>query len=88
MTIKLPKELTLEERREFWRNYDKWVEWFGAELVDAELLELRVEDIVSLHPVVLKGSRDPKYPGGKYLGTDWQTVELCHPLDSSYTKWS
>lgn len=49
----LPRELSMEDRRLFWRNYDKWCALFTPELVDEQLAKLSVMSIVDeqLYPL-------------------------------------
>ena len=50
----LPNELSLEDRRLFWRNYDKWCAMFSAPEVDEQLMKLSVMSIVDERNVPLR----------------------------------
>lgn len=43
---RLPDDLSLEDRRAYWCNYDKWCALFSRAEVDAQLMALSVHDIV------------------------------------------
>ena len=51
-------DLSLEDRRLFWRNYDDFAALFGAEYIDAGLMTLKPTNIVSIHNAPLEGPDD------------------------------
>jgi hypothetical protein len=72
----LPNELSLNDRRLFWRNYDKWCAMFTQPLVDAQLMGLSVTSIVDEYKVPLRDAygkprqgREPGFQPHRKMGT-------------------
>lgn len=93
--IKIPNELTIEQRRKYFHANDQMAKYFGQEMVDRELSKLRVEDLLELiempykldqygHPIktaALAGSWN-------YMGEEWRHIDggpkkLCQVYLSS-----
>lgn len=64
------EELSLEDRRLFWRNYDKIVALFGAEKIDEGLMALKPSDIVEIYAAPLEGPTQP-FGRNDYSGKCW-----------------
>lgn len=62
----LPIELSLEDRRLFWRNYDRWCALFTQPLVDEQLMKLSVMSIVDEFKSPLRDAYDRPRQGGCY----------------------
>ena len=59
-------DLSLEDRRTFWRAYESLSALFGAEAIDTGLMSLRPTEVVEIYASPLDG---PRYPGcGSYSG--------------------
>lgn len=67
--IRIPEELSLSERQEYWKNYKLLTQYFPQDLVDEALLSLEVKEIVeeyALATVDVRGRRHyPSKPYGK-----------------------
>ena len=59
-------ELSLEDRKIFWRVYESLSALFGAEVIDAGVMALRPSEIAEIYAAPLDG---PRTPGcGSYSG--------------------
>ena len=52
-------DLSLEDRRTFWRAYESLSALFGAEAIDTGLMSLRPTEVVEIYASPLDG---PRYP--------------------------
>ena len=66
----LPSELSIEDRRLFWRDYDKWCALFSAPEVDAQLAALSILSIVDEYKVPLRD-----WEGHSLHGKCWQNPQ-------------
>jgi len=97
--ISLNDNMSIEQRREFFRAYKDLVAMFGQECVDAGLIQVPVRNLVELlempHPAdkyhstpTRGGTPKPCYmKPSLYLGSEMRSVTVHHPFDSSFTKY-
>lgn len=76
--FELPKTLTIEDRRKLFFANEEMSELFGQDLVDSELLRLKVSDLIEIHhtphqvdPLIKTAIKEsPSKSHYKYLGED------------------
>lgn len=76
---RLPDDLSLEDRRAYWCNYDKWCALFSRAEVDAQLMALSVRDIVDERTVPLRD-----WAGRSLNGTCWQKPQQLLGSEHAY----
>ena len=96
MSYSLPEELDLENRRRFFRNYDRWVQLFPQQLVDGELINVPVSNLVDIDKVIIKeldrapgrGLRNPGnyYGVHDYLGRATTYTHIPHRHSPEYER--
>lgn len=64
--IALPEEMSLEERRFFFRDYDKWCDLFGQDAVDRHLMNYPIAKLVDIDRISQRNGYTPKV--SKLLG--------------------
>ena len=68
-------DLSLEQRREYLRNYSKLVELFGQDLVDAGLMRYTMDQLCEVHQIPLQDAWGR--PAANVRNEPWQKPFLC-----------